>query len=105
MILKPIKLTLRKPIRGGRYPVKFYGGMVKTKNWVADKREFGRCDNAQVELWFEEVNLPSTEDMHFIVADQLPPNISPQEKELILKGARIATQFLHSILGDPKPEM
>lgn len=104
-ILKPIRLQLRKPLRSGRYPLKFFGGMTKSKNWIADKREFGRCDNSQVEFWYEEVSVPSTEDMHFIIADQLPPQISPQEKELILKGARMATEFIHGILGEPKPEI
>lgn len=98
-VLKAVPFKDRKPIKGGRYPIQYYGGTLQSKRWIPDKQIFGRLTNqSAIDLWYEPISLPSPDDMQFIVQDRLPQTLAPEQKSLILQGAKLAMIELERIL-------
>lgn len=101
ILLKPIDYEQRKPTKQGRYVIQYYGGGVKAKNWIERNMEFGRvANNTSIKYWYQEIQLPTPSDMHFVVESLIPSNTHPRERELMLKGARIAMEYLEKMMKE-----
>lgn len=98
-ILRPVRLSDRTPALGGRYHLKLYGGMVCVKRWLPREFEFSRIENALIEYWYEEIELPEPDDTKFIVDSSLPAHLHPRERELILQGAYSAAAYISELLN------
>ena len=97
-VLVPIKLTERKPLHSGRYPIKFYSGMLQAKRWIPAKNEFGRVDEALVDAWYDEVEFPSGDDLLAIAKDDIPKQTHPDRVALLLEGMKIMARHYENIL-------
>lgn len=100
-LLKEIKIAARKPDAPGKYLIKFFGGTMKLKNWLTRLNGFSKVPmHTSIESWYKEVSIPEETDVHFVVNDMIPPTAHPRERELILQGARMASDFIMKTLRD-----
>lgn len=93
-LLKPVKLTLRKPLRNDRYFLKLVNGLNVSRRWMSYKRGFGKLPDALIDEWYEPVNIPSPEDIRYLVAEHIPPHVRYEEREAMLRGASLAIECL-----------
>lgn len=97
-ILKPVFLRDRKPLNGDRYAIRLFGGLLTVRRWSIGRATFARMDDTVVEKWYQEINLPSPEDMHFIIDSKIPPGAHEKERELIQRGSRMAVEYLYELI-------
>lgn len=99
VILRPVRLTERTPLVGGRYHLRLYGGSICIKRWLPREFQFSRIENALIEFWYEEVELPDPQDTKNIVESTLPAHLHPREKELISQGAYAGAAYISQLLN------
>lgn len=97
-ILKPVPIRERKPLKTARYVIEFFSGLIQVKTWRGWDQRFKTLDPDGIKHWYKFIELPSVEDMEYIVGDAVPPGAHEREKELMIKGARIAMQNLLDII-------
>lgn len=97
-IFKSVFLRDRKPFDGERYLIRLFGGLLTVRRWSLKRSAFARMDDTVVEKWYKEIQLPSAEDMHFIVDSKIPPGAHEKERELIQKGSRMAVEYLYELI-------
>lgn len=98
-LLKPIDYRKRKPFRTGRFFIRKFGGFLRADTFLLRLDEFKYTRNQEViECWYKEFDMPTANDMHFVIDKEIPAHVHPKERELILKGARMAMVHIEEVL-------
>ena len=101
-VLVPVKITERTTIKEGRYPIRFHSGMLQAKRWNPRLGVFGRVEEALIDTWFEEVELPSGGDLVEIAKDDIPKQTHPEKIKLIVEGMRLMARHYDAIVKNEK---
>ena len=98
-LLKPIDIRKRKPFRTGRFFIRKFGGRLWADTFLLRLDRFKRIVNEEsIECWYKEFDMPTANDMHFVIDKEIPAHVHPKERELILKGARMAMAHIEEVI-------
>lgn len=99
-VLVPVKLSQRRPLHGRRYPIKFYSGMLQAKRFIPNKNEFSRVEEATIDVWYDEVELPTGLDLIMIAREDIPEGTHPEKVKLIMEGMKLLARHYDTILNE-----
>lgn len=100
LLLKPVKFTERKPLRKQRLFVVLYNGARRSKTWNPGSDNFALLDKALVDVWYDEMKMPSAEDMQAMVGEIIPAHASYEERQAMLRGVRLCMERLQQYVRD-----
>lgn len=97
-VLVPVKFSQRKPLFGDRYPVRTYAGMLLVKRWVPAKGIFTKIEESSIDVWFDEIEFPTGDDLVEIAKEDIPRETHPERRNLLVQGMLALSRVFDEIL-------